>query len=368
MIDRRLLANMDWVLVGTVLIICLTGIFMVYSATYTKIEGALSGLSLRQLYWLGYGLAGLTVLLFLDYHLFQRYGYLLFFLSLLLLILVPITGRIVSGAQRWLIFGPFRVQPVEFAKLALILALAKYFSETAREPPLRLRDLALPVCLIGVPAFLVAAQPDLGSALLLIFLGGSILVVAGLRRGTLLTLALGGMSLAPIGWFFLKGYQKQRILTVFYGAGADPLGAGYQSLQSQIAVGSGGIWGKGLLAGTQSQLHFLPEQHTDFLFAVFAEELGFLAVAALLALYCLLLVRGAQIAYRSRDLFGALVALGVVASIGLQTILNVAMTTGLIPIVGLPLPFMSYGGSALVSQLLGVGLLLSIRMRRFINY
>ena len=366
MIDRRLLANVDWVLVGTVLIICLTGIFMVYSATHTKIEGTLSGLSLRQLYWLGYGLAGLTVLLFLDYRLFQRYGYLIFFLSLLLLILLPITGRIISGAQRWLTFGPLRVQPAEFAKLALILALAKYLSETSREAPLGLRDLALPACLIGVPALLVAAQPDLGSALMLIFLGGSILVVAGLRRGTLLTLALGGMSLAPIGWFFLKGYQKQRILTVF--GGGDPLGAGYQSLQSKIAVGSGGIWGKGLLAGTQSQLHFLPEQHTDFLFAVFAEELGFLAVAALLALYCLLIVRGAQIAYRSRDLFGALVALGVVASIGLQTILNVAMTTGLIPIVGLPLPFMSYGGSALVSQLLGVGLLLSIRMRRFINY
>ena len=338
---------------------------MVHSATYSKTEGALAGLYLRQLSWLGYGLAGMAALLFVDYRFFQRHGYLIYLVSLLLLILVPLTGRIISGAQRWLVYGPIRLQPAEFAKLALILALAKHLSETRSEPPLRLRDLALPAAIIGAPALVVAAQPDLGSALTLILLGGCVLAVAGLRRGTLWTLAFGGVTLSPLGWFLLKEYQRQRILTALYGG--DPLGAGYHGLQSQIAVGSGEIWGKGLLAGTQSQLHFLPEQHTDFLFSVFAEELGFLGVAPLLGLYCLLIVRGAQIAYRCRDLFGALVALGIVASLALHTFLNVAMTTGLIPIVGLPLPFMSYGGSALVFHLLGVGLLLNIRMRRF-NY
>ncbi len=362
MFERRLLAQLDWGIILVTFLLAATGVTMIYSATYSK-SGGLEGLYIRQLYWFGIGLLGVTILLFTDYRLVHRHAYLLYGLAVVLLILVPLWGRSVGGAQRWLVFGPLRVQPSEFAKLAVIIALARYFSNEEKRGLLRLRDLAIPAAIILVPAALVAKEPDLGTALVIILIGLTVVATVGLRFGTSIILAVGAVAATSVGWFFLKGYQKERILTVIHGG--DPLGAGYHSLQAKIAIGSGGLLGKGLLAGTQSQLHFLPAQHTDFILAVLAEEVGFVGSMWMLGLFSILIVLGLAVAYRSRDFFGSILAAGVVGYLCLHVVLNVAMTTGMLPIVGLPLPLMSYGGSSSVVTLLGIGLLLNIRMRRF---
>ncbi|MBI2880843.1 MAG: rod shape-determining protein RodA [Candidatus Tectomicrobia bacterium] len=362
MIDRRTLAQLDWVLITVTLLIAATGVTMIHSATYPK-GAELQGLYLRQLSWLGVGVLAAALLLLTDYRVVHRYGFLLYGIALVLLILVPVLGKTVSGAKRWLALGPIRLQPSEFVKLAVVIALARHFSDEDRRGLLRLRDLGIPTVLILVPALLVARQPDLGTALVIVLVGLVVILAAGLRMGTILALGVSLAAAAPVVWLFLKGYQKERVLTVIQGG--DPLGAGYHGIQAKIAIGSGGLLGKGLLAGTQSQLHFLPEQHTDFIFAVLAEEAGFAGSMWLLTLYAILVIQGINIAFRSRDLSGTLLAAGVVGLLSLHIILNIAMTSGLLPIVGLPLPFMSYGGSALVVDLLAIGLLLNIRMRRF---
>jgi rod shape determining protein RodA len=362
MIDRRTLSQLDWGMIAVTLLIVATGITMIYSATYSK-SGGLQGLYLRQLSWLGIGIVAIIILLLADYRFLHRYGYLLYAIAIILLIVVPFWGTTIGGSNRWLVFGPARFQPSEFVKLAVIIALARYFANDDRDHLLRIRDLAMPAAIILVPALLVARQPDLGTALVIAVIGMIVILTAGLRLGTMAILGAALMTLAPLGWFLLKGYQKARVLTVIQGG--DPLGAGYHGLQAKIAIGSGGLVGKGVLAGTQSQLHFLPAQHTDFIFAVLAEEMGFLGSISLLVLFAILLIQGLRTAYRSRDLFGGLLATGVAGSMGLHVVLNIAMTTGLLPIVGLPLPLMTYGGSALVVNLLGIGLLLNIRMRRF---
>ena len=359
---RKVLSQLDWGLIVTTLLTVATGITMIYSATYSKTAG-IQELHLRQLSWLGVGGVAIILLLLVDYRIFQRHAYLIYGVVLLLLIILPLWGTTIGGARRWLVLGPVRFQPSELAKLAVILALARYFSEEERSRLLGLRDLGIPAVLILLPVVLVAREPDLGTALVIALIGFIVILTAGLRLGTMLTLGVGLTTLAPLGWFFLKGYQKARVLTILQGG--DPLGAGYHGLQAKIAIGSGGLLGKGLLAGTQSQLHFLPAQHTDFIFAVLAEEVGFIGSMWLMILFAILLLQGLGIAHRSRDLFGTLLAAGVVGSLGLHIVLNIAMTTGLLPIVGLPLPFMSYGGSSLVVNLVGIGLLLNIKMRRF---
>ncbi|MFQ5911943.1 MAG: rod shape-determining protein RodA [Nitrospinota bacterium] len=359
---RRILSQLDWGLIAVTLLLVATGIVMIYSATYSK-SADFQRLYLRQLFWFGVGATGVVLLLLMDYRLIQRYAYFIYGFALLLLIYVSFWGKTFGGAQRWLELGPMRFQPSEFAKLAVVIALAHYFSNEERSDLLRVRDLAIPAALLLFPVLLVAREPDLGTALVIGLIGLTVILVAGLRIGTILILATGLTSAAPLGWFFLKGYQKERVLAAIQGG--DPLGAGYHTLQAKIAIGSGGLMGKGFLAGTQSQLHFLPAQHTDFIFAVLAEEAGFLGSLSLLVLFAVLLLQGLSIAYHARDPFGTLLAAGLVGSICLHAILNIAMTAGLLPVVGLPLPFMSYGGSSLVINLLGIGLLLNVRMRRF---
>jgi rod shape determining protein RodA len=365
MIDRRMLVNIDWMLLLLVFIIGAWGLITVYSATHGRLETHLEDLYLKQIYWFGAGLVVMIVVALIDYQALSRSAYLLLLLGIVLLIAVFLFGRVASGARRWLTLGPLSFQPSEIVKVFLVLSFARYFTETRRDGGLRLRDLLIPFLLLAIPCLLIAKQPDLGTALVLFFVGCVLVFASGFPLKILLSLTGAGVVAMPIGWLFMKDYQKIRVITLL-NPEFDPLGAGYHSWQSKIAIGSGGFWGKGLFAGTQSGLNFLPEKHTDFIFAVFAEEWGFIGTAALLVLYMLLLLRGLSIAYTSKDRLGSLIATGVVAMLSVYILFNIGMTVGLTPVVGLPLPLFSYGGSSMLATMVAIGLLLNIRMRRFI--
>jgi rod shape determining protein RodA len=364
--DRRLATNFDWgTLVFSLAIVSLS-IVLLYSATSERLEGP-SGMHLKQLVWAVIGLVSMFAVLCIDYQTLCRHAYVLYGVLLVSLVIVLLFGRVVNGSQRWLVLGPWHVQTSELAKPVLILVLARYFTEhtPAATASLTFRDLLLPVLLVGLPFGLIVKQPNLSTAMVLVVLLAVMALMIGLRGTTLLTLLLLGVGVLPLAWtLVLKDYQRERLLTLL-NPQPDLLGAGYHSWQSKIAIGSGGLWGKGLLAGTQSRLSFLPERHTDFIFAVLAEEVGFVGVVLLLCLFVCLLVHGFIIAYRARDRLGALVATGVMTMLAVQIFLNIGMTIGLVPIIGLPLPLMSYGGSSLVMTFLCLGLLMNVRMRRF---
>ena len=363
MFDRRLVQNFDWVLLGLVVIICATGIVNLYSAGYNRGEG--TPLYIKQLYWLAVGLGVMCVTLTYDYRHLEKLSYPIYILSIVLLLAVMFGGKMVSGSRRWLPLGPLSLQPAELAKIAIILVLATYFNRRVRIEAMRLKDLIVPGVLVMIPVALIIKQPDLGSGILVALVAASIILFVGVRWRTLMGCGLTLVMLSPVIWHFLKDYQRQRVLT-FLDPGKDPLGAGYHILQSMIAVGSGQFWGKGFLRGTQSQLYFLPEQHTDFVFSVFAEEWGFMGSAALLLLFTDLALWGLSVARDCKERFGHLLALGVTALIFWQIFINLCMVTGFMPVVGIPLPLFSYGGSSLITTLLGVGFLLNIRMRRYL--
>jgi rod shape determining protein RodA len=364
--DRRLAMNFDWGTLALSLAIVSLSIILLYSATSERLEGP-SGMHLKQLVWAVIGLVSMFAVLCIDYQTLCRHAYVLYGALLVSLVIVLLFGRVVNGSQRWLVLGPWHVQTSELAKPVLILVLARYFTEhtPAGTASLNFRALLLPVLLVGPPFVLIVKQPNLSTAMVLVALLCVMALMIGLRRTTLITLLLLGVGVLPLAWtLVLKDYQRERLLTLL-NPQPDLLGAGYHSWQSKIAIGSGGLWGKGLLAGTQSRLSFLPERHTDFIFAVLAEEVGFIGVVLLLCLFGCLLVHGFSIAYRSRDRLGAFVATGVVTMLAAQIFLNIGMTIGLVPIIGLPLPLMSYGGSSLVMTFLCLGLLMNVRMRRF---
>ena len=364
--DRRLAMNFDWGTLAFSLAIVSLSIVLLYSATSERLEGP-SGMHLKQLVWAVIGLVSMFAVLCIDYQTLCRHAYVLYGALLVSLVIVLLFGRVVNGSQRWLVLGPWHVQTSELAKPVLILVLARYFTEhtPAGTASLTFRDLLLPVLLVGLPFGLIVKQPNLSTAMVLVVLLAVMALMIGLRGTTLITLLLLGVGVLPLAWtLVLKDYQRERLLTLL-NPQPDLLGAGYHSWQSKIAIGSGGLWGKGLLAGTQSRLSFLPERHTDFIFAVLAEEVGFVGVVLLLCLFGCLLVHGFIIAYRTRDRLGALVATGVVTMLAVQIFLNIGMTIGLVPIIGLPLPLMSYGGSSLVMTFLCLGLLMNVRMRRF---
>jgi len=269
-----------------------------------------------------------------------------------------------SGSQRWLSFGGISFQPSEMAKITLIITLAKFFSDHGHYSEYRLRDLWQPFLLTALPCVLIVKQPDLGTALILFIVSFSVILITKVRWKSLLILFIASISSMPFLWFTLKEYQQRRILT-FLSPEMDPLGTGYHINQSKIAIGSGLLWGKGFLKGTQTRLHFLPEQHTDFAFSVLAEEWGFLGAVILLFLYAFLIFWGISIARNSKDRFGAILAIGVVAILFWQTVINVSMIAGLLPVVGIPLVLLSYGGSSVLSTMVGLGLLMNISMRRF---
>ena len=363
MFDRRLVQNFDWVLLGLVLIVVATGIVNLYSAGYNRGEG--TPLYVKQLYWLAVGLGVMCVTLTYDYRHLEKLSYPIYILSILLLVAVMFGGKMVSGSRRWLPLGPLAFQPAEIAKIAIILALATYFNRRPRIEAMGLKDLIVPGVLVMIPVALIIKQPDLGSGILVALVAASLILFVGVRWRTLMGCGLTLVMLSPVIWHFLKDYQRQRVLT-FLDPGRDPLGAGYHILQSMIAVGSGQFWGKGFLQGTQSQLYFLPEQHTDFVFSVFAEEWGFVGSAVLLLLFTALALWGLSVARDCKERFGHLLAVGVTALIFWQIFINLCMVTGFLPVVGIPLPLFSYGGSSLITTLLGVGFLLNIRMRRYL--
>jgi rod shape determining protein RodA len=375
MLSQRSFTNLPWGMIALVLTISGFGLAAVYSATYT-VHGP-SPLFFKQAVWISIGVVIMFLMLIPDYHSIGRYAYILYASSVFLLLLVMVFGRTGMGAQRWLAIGPFVFQPSEFAKLSLTLALARFFAEDPKRGGYELKELAVPVAMVLVPLMLVLKQPDLGTALMLLLTASLIVILAGIRLRSvlviLLTMALIGslvFLVSPVRhkiWSSLKPYQQNRI-KAFIDPSSDPLGSGYHANQSKIAVGSGQITGKGYRKGTQSQMAFLPERHTDFIFAVIAEETGLVGSSVLIMLYLALLLIGVDTAKNAKDRLGVLMAGGIVSMISLYVFINVGMAVGIVPVVGVPLPLVSYGGTSIITTFIALGLLLNIQARRFMLF
>ena len=359
-VDRRLLQNVDWVLLATALFIVALSVLSMWNLAPRRGGTALAW---RQLSWVGIGLVALLVVASVDYRSLVRVAPAFYVLGVSLLVVVFVLGRTVSGARRWIHLGPITFQPSELFKLIFVLTLAWALASRPGEPLVRGTVMGT-LALLGVPFLLVVRQPDLGTALVLIPVVAAVLVGVGVRLRVLGAFALAGLAALPLGWFALKPYQRDRLL-VYLDPFRDPLGTAYNVIQAKIAIGSGQLLGKGVSGATQSRLAFLPERHTDFIFAVFAEMWGFIGCLVLIVAYGLLVLRGFEIAASTRDPRGRVLALGVTAVLAAQILINLGMVTGLLPVVGIPLPLMSYGGSSMVASLMGLGLLLSIRMRQF---
>ena len=365
--DRRLAYHFDWLLLALTLAIVTIGVITIYSATAAHEKGGFvaNPLVLRQLVFAAAGFVGMIVTVFFDYRRVERYAYVVYGLGLVLLTLVPVVGSVGGGARRWINLGLFSIQPSELIKVCLVIALARYFHRARATGDCGLVDVLPAFVLLGIPAAFILAQPDLGTVGVLAIACVSVLFFAGLRMRVFVLLGAAGGAVVPVFWGHLKPYQQQRVLT-FLSPEMDPLGAGYHVIQSKIAIGSGMFWGKGFLQGTQNKLNFLPEQHTDFIFSVFAEEWGHVGALVLLVLYAAFLMRGLQIASRAKDRFGALLAFGIVSIVFWQAVINVGMTAGVLPVVGIPLPFFSYGGSSLTVLMIATGLIINVNMRRFL--
>lgn len=374
MLDRRLIKNFDWVTLLLAAGLCLLGALGIYSAT--RLETGPSRVFVDHLMRLGVGSAALLLVVAIDYRLFERYAYTFLAVCIMLLLAVDLFGKVGMGAQRWLALGGLRIQPSEFLKIALVLFLGRYFGSIKKKSALSVKDV-LPTALVVAAVFvLVLRQPDLGTAMIIAGIYCIVLFVAGMDSRIYAwaagALASAGVFLGGLAYFkvfnvlsLLRGYQIRR-LKVLFNPELDPLGAGYHINQSKIAIGSGGITGKGFLKGTQSGLNFLPQQHTDFIFSVLAEEGGFIVSVITLALMCALMLWGLDTARKAQDKTGSFIAVGVVGVLFLHSAVNIGMATGIFPVVGLPLPLMSYGGSSVLTNFVGLGLLMNIRMRRFI--
>ena len=356
---RQKLWQMHWLFILLLGATASVGFAMLYSAAGGNIDPWAS----RQMVRFAVGMAVLITVALIDIRLWLKYAYVFYLATVALLFAVEVMGEIGKGAQRWLDLGYFGLQPSELMKIALVLALARYFHGRSIEDVRRLSQLVVPLFLIAVPAALVLRQPDLGTALMLIIAGAVIFFAAGVRIWKFLIVGGCGIAAAPIAWQFLRDYQKQRVLT-FLNPENDPLGSGYHIIQSKIAFGSGGIFGKGFLQGTQSHLNFLPEMQTDFIFTMLAEEFGLVGGLALLGLYMVILVYCLAISVRCRTQFGRLVGIGITATFFLYVFINMAMVMGLVPVVGVPLPLISYGGTAMLTLLFGFGLLMGVWIHR----
>ena len=364
MFDRRLISNFDWVLFFSPLLISALGIINLYSAGSVSSGPGATSLYLKQLYWLLLGLVLFFTIVTIDYQLIAGYAYWLHCTSLLLLLAVFFLGGHISGTHRWLQIGGFSFQPSELAKITLVLLLSQSFSGLNMHKTNQFQGVFLPFLITCITFVLIFLEPDLGTAVLffLVFFSFVFLVKFDLKR--ILLILVAGSVLLPCAWLFLEDYQKGRIIT-FFNPGRDSLRAGYQSIQSKIAIGSGMLCGKGFMAGTQSQLRFLPEQHTDFVFSVWAEEWGFFGCAVLILLFFIIISKGLKIASQSRDRLGSFISVGLVLILFWQVFINIGMVIGLVPTVGIPLPLISYGGSSLVSVWASLGVLQNIKMRKF---
>ncbi len=365
MSENRLFFHINWAFLGLILLLFGLGVMNLYSASTLRVEGgmALDPFYRKQLVWGAVGICGMVAFMLFDYRHLKSLAWPLFWGAVILLVAVPLWGKTILGARRWLSFGLFNLQPSELAKIAVLILGARVLARM--EGTLSWGMLGR-VLLIGlVPAGLIIRQPDLGSGLSVLLLLGGMILFRGVRKRVFQVLSLVVPVCLPFGWFFLHDYQKQRILT-FLDPGSDSLGAGYHILQSQIAIGSGGFWGKGFLEGTQSQLRFLPEKHTDFAFAVFGEEWGFAGAMVLLGLFCAFLYQIFIVSQEAKDEFGSFLCAGVFFYFFWQVLINMGMVLGLMPVVGIPLPFISYGGSASVVNFCLIGLVMNVSMRRFV--
>lgn len=355
--DLKKYKGFDWPLLSSAVAIFALGLLFLFSSTYPyNIDFVL-----RQVAWFLLGSLIFMAIININYRKIAGIANIFYFLTILLLVIVLIFGSRRLGAQRWLTIGAFNVQPSEFAKIFVTLSLVQYMA--SHKTYRTLKDIFVPILVIIVPFILILKEPDLGTALMLVPILLILLYVWGMPLRHLFFMIFCGVMFSPVGWFLLKDYQKERLL-VFMDPGVDPLGAGYTIIQSRIAIGSGGVFGKGWLSGTQNQLNFLAERHTDFIFSVAGEEWGFLGGLILLGLYYILIKRALFIAEKTADPCGRLLAVALTVMIGIQVVVNISMTMGFMPVVGLPLPLVSYGGSSLLVTIVALGLLESIAIHR----
>jgi rod shape determining protein RodA len=368
-IDRRLIQNFDWLTLVIVILISIIGILTIFSATRQPSAGeaAQASFYMKQIVWLIISILALILFISFDYVWLGRIALPVYVTGLILLLIVLISGRTGMGAQRWISLGPLSFQPSEFFKLMFIIMLSNYYS-FSRESLGVTALLRVFFFIVFIPFVLLFKQPDLGTAIVTLLIFISVSLAKGLHKKVIIMIVVIGMVSLPflgnIMWTGLKDYQKNRLIA-FIEPEVDPSGIGYHINQSKIAIGSGEFFGKGYLNGTQGPFRFLPEKHTDFIFAVFAEEWGFVGSTFLLSLYLLLIMRGLDTASKAKDDFGRLLALGITFMFCVYFFVNVGMTLGIMPVVGIPLPFMSYGGTALLSNYISIGVLINIRTRRF---
>ena len=352
------LQQITWSMLFFVVLIGVFGFAMLYSAAHSVDPWAM-----RQGIRFLFGLAILVAVALVDIRVYLRYAYAIYGLAFMLLIFVDVAGEIGMGAQRWIDLKVIQLQPSEVMKVALVLALARYFHRLSADNIGNPLALIVPIGMVFAPVGLVLMQPDLGTAVMLVLVGAAMFWVAGVRLWKFVLVTLAGVAAIPVAWNFLHDYQKNRILT-FLNPESDPLGTGYHITQSKIAMGSGGLIGKGFMKGSQAYLNYLPERQTDFIFAMLSEELGMIGGVLLLLLYTVLFVYGYAIAFNSRNHFGRLLAIGITINLFCYVFINMAMVMGLLPVVGVPLPLISYGGTAMLTVLFGFGLLMCVYVHR----
>lgn len=358
----RLFKHVDFTLIFLVTGLCILGLLVIYSTTHQEnINEGVMQITRRQLIHILTGLFFCLLVTIIDYHDIVKIAIPLFFLSLIMLVYVIFSGKNVGGSRRWIQLAGFEFQPAEFAKITLIIFLADFLNKQKEEIP-NFLYFSLPFFFTGILMLLIYKQPDLGTAIVFFAITLLMIFIAGISWKYIIAVFIILVSLFPIGWSFLKDYQKSRLL-LFLNPEMDPLGAGYNIIQSKVAIGSGGLFGQGLFSGIQSQLKFLPAQHTDFVFAVIGEELGFMGALLLISLFILVLWKGIRIAQEAPDILGTLIATGVTSFMFIHILINVGMSMGLMPATGLPLPFISHGGTFMITNFIGIGLLLNIHLR-----
>jgi len=365
MFDRRLAYHFDWGLLILTIILGCAGLMTLHSAVSAGAGNAQKALYIKQWIWFGAGIIVMVSSFAADYKNLKRWAKPIYGFCVGLLVCVMLFGRYAGGSKRWLTFGPVSLQPSELMKIAVVIILAKYYSDNAKPEGMTLKDLIIPFILTLIPFALIVKQPDLGTAMTVFLIAASVTLFVKIRWRTFLGLTGTALVLmAPVWLFALKEYQRQRILT-FLDPDRDPLGTGYHIIQSKIAIGSGMMYGKGWMKGSQNALSFLPEHHTDFIFSVLAEEWGFVGSASLVVLFLILIIYGLNIAYGCKEPFGTILSVGVTGIIFWQSFINMGMVMGLMPVVGVPLPFISYGGSSVMSMMCCIGILMNVSMRRF---
>ena len=365
--ERTLFKRLDLNFILVIFALNVIGLINLYSATHGPHSLEVEPLFISQFMWLGIGWSVFFICTLIDYAIVGRIAIWIYIINLGALLYTTFFGKVALGAQRWIDFGFFRYQPSETMKLALIMLLAKILSNRATTGfGMGLKELTFPLIILLLPFGLVVEQPDLGTGMMLAAIGGSMILFTKVKKSILAVVVIAIIVAAPAAWQFgLREYQKNRILT-FMSPTNDPRGTGYNSIQSKIAVGSGRFLGKGFRKGTQSQLEFLPERHTDFIYSVLSEEHGFVGSMMTMGLFCMLFVLGLRIAVNSRDKFGALLSVGVLCYVFWHMFINIGMVIGLLPIVGVPLPLLSYGGSSMLTTMAGLGLLSSVAYRRYL--